>query len=270
MATTVQIIHVETSYGRLALRTVGAGDNPPLLCIHGNSSSSEIFKHVLESNISSTRPVLAIDLPGHGQSEHAKMSRGIYTMPGYAKACVEVLTKLDYKEAVVIGWSLGGHIATEMLPLFPGLKGLAIVGALLVPIWDAPLQDDRTKWNMRQDLTEEDLTNFAKHGTGGPYEEWMAKAAISTDPRARLTLFENLGFGDCSDQQQLVANTEVPTAVIIGTDEPHLDNSKIKGLKYGNLWSGQPIEIEGGEHCPVWEKPELVLPILEKFLSEVA
>ena len=270
MADQRQLIHVETSYGRLALRSMGSGSLPPLLLIHGNSSSSAIFHPIAQSNIPSTRRVLALDLPGHGESANATDPERTYTMPGYAKAAVEVLQQLQIAEAVVLGWSLGGHIAVEMLPLFPGMKGLMIVGALLVPIWDAPLDDDRTRWNMREDLTREDLTMFAKGGTGGPYEEWMADAAVRTDPKARRVLFQNLGYGDCSDQQKLVADTALPTAVVVGTEEPHLDNGAIKSLRYGGLWGGQVVEIEGGEHCPLWEKPAEFVPVLERFLGDVA
>lgn len=270
MADLGQLIYVETSYGRLALRSLGSGDLPPLLLIHGNSSSSRIFKPVLESKIPSTRRVLALDLPGHGDSSNATDPERTYTMPSYAKAAVEVLEHLKINEVVVVGWSLGGHIAVEMLPLFKGMKGLMMVGSLLVALRDAPLDDARTKWNMREDLSKEDLTMFAKMGTGGPFEEWMAEAAIRTDPKARRVLFTNLGFGDCSDQQKLAETTTVPTAVVIGTAEPHLDNSAIKGLKYGNLWSGKCVELEGCEHCPLWEKPAEFLPVLEKFLGDVA
>ena len=224
----------------------------------------------MESAIPSTRRVLALDLPGHGDSSNAKDPDHTYTMPGYAKAAVEVLQHLQISEVVVLGWSLGGHIGVEMLPLFKGIKGLMMVGSLLVALRDAPLDDARTKWNMRQDLTREDLTMFAKGGTGGPYEEWMADAAVRTDPKARRVLFQNLGFGDCSDQQKLVEETKVPTAVVIGTAEPHLDNGAIKSLKYGGLWGGKCVEIEGGEHCPLWEKPAEFIPILEKFLGDVA
>lgn len=266
-------IFIDTSYGRLAVRSAGSGTLPPILCIHGNSSSSAIFRPVLlDSSITSTRRVLAIDLPGHGASSNAKNPEKTYTMPAYAKAAVEVLRHLNIHSVVILGWSLGAHIGVEMLPLASQnqleIKGIVLVGALLVGLYDAPLDDARTRWNMREDLSKEDLTMFAKSGTGGPFEEWMAEAAIRTDPKARRVLFTNLGFGDCSDQQKIVAETKVPTAVVVGTAEKHLDNNMIKGLKYGNLWGGKAVEIEGGEHCPLWEKPEEFLPVLQKFLRD--
>jgi pimeloyl-ACP methyl ester carboxylesterase len=265
-------IFVDTSYGRLALRSTGPDNGPVLLCIHGNSSTTDIFRPVLlNKNITSQRRVLAIDLPGHGLSEDAKDPATTYTMPAYAKACIEVLQKLGVSEVVVLGWSLGGHIGMEMTAVSSPvtIKGVMMIGSLLVPIWDAPIDDARTRWNMRQDLSKEELTGFAMGGTGGPFEQWMADAAIRTDPKARLVLFQNLGFGDCSNQQQLAAETKVPTAVVIGTDEPHLDNNMIKGLKYGNLWSGKCIEIQGGQHCPMWEKPAEFTPALESFIADV-
>ncbi|KAI1324430.1 AHL acylase [Xylariaceae sp. FL0255] len=265
---------VETSYGRLAIRSAGPSNSalPPILAIHGNSSTGEIFRPIFESSsIISTRRVIALDLPGHGESEDAKDPNTAYTMPGYAKAAVEVLTKLGISEAVILGWSLGGHIGVEMLPLLGGsARGLVMVGSLLVGLYPQALDDERTRWNLRQDHSAEELAGFARMGTGGPFEEWMAAAAIRTDKRARRVLFENLGFGDCSDQQRLAAETKVPTMVVVGSDEPHLDNNLIKGLPYGNLWSGQVVDIPGGQHCPLWEKPELFVPILEKFLDEVA
>jgi len=270
MADSRQLIYVDTSYGRLSVRSMGSGDLTPLLLIHGNSSSSLIFRPITESKIPSARRVLALDLPGHGESSNAKDPEHTYTMPGYAKAAVEVLQQLKINEVVVLGWSLGGHIGVEMLPLFKGMKGLMIIGALLVALRDSPLNDERTKWNMREDLSKEDLTMFAKGGTGGPYEDWMAEAAIRTDPKARRVLFTNLGFGDCSDQQKLVETTSVPTAVVIGSAEPHLDNSQIKSLKYGSLWGDKCVELEGCEHCPLWEKPAEFLPVLEKFLEDIA
>ncbi|KAK4990353.1 hypothetical protein LTR66_006825 [Elasticomyces elasticus] len=264
-----QIIHVDTSYGKLALRSAGSGSQVPLLLIHGNSSGSEIFRPIFAREQPSSRRVLALDLPGYGESANATNPETTYTMPAYAKAAVEVLQKLDIKEVVVVGWSLGGHIAVEMLPLFPGIKGIMIIGALLCPIFETPLNDERTRWNMNPNLSEEDLTMFAKGGTGA-YEEWMAKAAIRTDPKARQVLFTNLGTGDCSDQQKLVAETKVPTAVVVGTAEPHLFNDAIKALPYGALWSGKVIEIKDGQHCPLWEYPQEVLPVLAKFLDDVA
>ncbi len=96
--------------------------------IHGNSSAGAIFAPQLEGEIGRNWRVIAPDLPGHGQSGDALDPDRSYSMEGYADAMTEVLTKLGISEAVVFGWSLGGHIGIEMISRFPGMRGLMITG----------------------------------------------------------------------------------------------------------------------------------------------
>lgn len=122
---------LSTTHGTLAVSEVGSGE-PSLLLIHGNSFCKKVWRHVLNSPLSKTHRIIAFDLPGHGESSNAPNPEQDYTQPGYARAAVELLTKLGAKEVVLFGWSLGGHIGIEMVPLAPeaGLKvkGLMIVG----------------------------------------------------------------------------------------------------------------------------------------------
>jgi pimeloyl-ACP methyl ester carboxylesterase len=48
--------------------------------------------------------------------------------PGLAAAAVELLEELGVTEAIVFGWSLGGHIGIEMVPRFSGMRGLMVTG----------------------------------------------------------------------------------------------------------------------------------------------
>ena len=122
---------VSTSHGTLAISEVGNSE-PVLLLIHGNSFCKKIWRHILNSPLSKSHRIIAFDLPGHGESSNATNPEQDYTQPGYARATVELLTKLGVKEAIVFGWSLGGHIGIEMIPLAPvarlKIRGLMIVG----------------------------------------------------------------------------------------------------------------------------------------------
>jgi pimeloyl-ACP methyl ester carboxylesterase len=101
----------------------------PVLQIHGNSSRRGVFLHQLQGPLAENHRLIVFDLPGHGQSSNALDPTRSYTLPGLADAAVELLEKLDVNEAVVFGWSLGGHIGIEMVPRFPGMRGLMITGA---------------------------------------------------------------------------------------------------------------------------------------------
>ncbi len=85
----------------------GAGH--PVLYIHGNSSSSKTFEKQLQA---SHHRCIALDLPGHGDSDRFA-THTEYGIPAYAKIVAELAQALDIEEAVIVGWSLGGHVALE-------------------------------------------------------------------------------------------------------------------------------------------------------------
>src|SRR5215831_11469918 len=119
---------IVTSHGALAVEERGEGKTPVLL-IHGNSSCRDVFHYQLEAPFAASYRMIAFDLPGHGQSSDAPDPQRSYTRPGLADAAIELLDKLGVAEAIVFGWSLGGHIGIEMIPRFPGMRGLMITGA---------------------------------------------------------------------------------------------------------------------------------------------
>ncbi len=104
---------IETQHGTMAVEEAGAGTQPVVL-IHGNSSCRAIFRHQTEGRIAVPYRRSSFSRPGHGQSSDAPDPARSYTMPGYADAAVETLRALDVDDAVVFGWSLGGHIGIEM------------------------------------------------------------------------------------------------------------------------------------------------------------
>jgi pimeloyl-ACP methyl ester carboxylesterase len=118
---------VVTSHGSLAVEESGQGSMPVLL-IHGNSTCRGVFRHQLQGRLSESHSLIAFDLPGHGQSSNAPDPMRSYTLSGLTDAAVELLEKLNVTEAIVFGWSLGGHIGIEMIPRFPGMRGLMITG----------------------------------------------------------------------------------------------------------------------------------------------
>ena len=118
---------LSTSHGLIWIEQSGRGQAPVLL-IHGNSSCLEVFRYQLDSPLARRNRLIAFDLPGHGRSSNGIDPARTYTLPGFADVCREILSLLAIEEAVVFGWSLGGHVALEMMQEFSGAKGLVLVG----------------------------------------------------------------------------------------------------------------------------------------------
>ncbi len=82
-------------------------DEPPLVLIHGLSSSMGFWEHQLPT-LANDRRVLALDLPGYGMSGRPDAP---FTPPWYADLILAWLDTLDVKNAVWVGHSMGGQIA---------------------------------------------------------------------------------------------------------------------------------------------------------------
>lgn len=262
---------LDTAFGSIAVEEAGGG--LPVLMIHGNSSCRGVFRHQMGGRLADTHRMIAFDLPGHGASGDAPDPARSYTMPGYAEAAVEVLRRLGVAEAAVLGWSLGGHIGLEMIPRFPGLRGLMITGTPPVSA-DAAAAGFRPSPHMnlagQEVFSDADVDAYAASTCGAPLEPFLRAAVARTDGRARRTMFEAFVAGHGIDQREIVGTSPVLLAVVNGGDEPFVDLDYVDGVRYANLWEGRCHRLPGLGHAPFWEAPELFDPVLERFLRDVA
>ena len=95
------IYHLSTSHGLIVAEEAGRGDLPVLL-IHGNSLSREVFRKQLGGALSRKYRLVAFDLPGHGDSSDALRRCHTYTLPGLADAATRVAGFLDHVEATLL------------------------------------------------------------------------------------------------------------------------------------------------------------------------
>jgi pimeloyl-ACP methyl ester carboxylesterase len=261
---------ITTAHGTLAVEEAGAGTFPVVL-IHGNSCCRAIFRHQMR-HLADDYRLITFDLPGHGESSNAPDPKRSYTMSGYADAAVGLLDQIGVTEAAVFGWSLGGHIGIEMIPRFPGLRGLMISGTPpvgLADVADGFTPSPHLHLAGQDQLTDEEIDHLVEISTGGPYERFMRDAVARTDGRARKLMFEAFGGGKGIDQRRTVGTSAVPLAVVNGADDPLVDLDYVDGVTYANLWEGTCVRLPGLQHAPAWEAPDVFNPILEQFLRDV-
>ncbi len=82
----------------------------PVLFLHGLGGSIESWINNIEKMSQSFR-VIAVDMPGFGQSDKPKMS---YTIKFYREFVVQFLHSLKISKISIVGSSLGGHVAAEV------------------------------------------------------------------------------------------------------------------------------------------------------------
>ncbi|WP_083982243.1 alpha/beta fold hydrolase [Actinomadura hibisca] len=97
--------------GRVHVRQDGPADGPVLVLIHGLAGSTRWWDSLVPLLAKSHR-VIRVDLLGHGRS--AKPGGGGYTIPEQGRRVGAVLDRLGVKQAVVVGHSTGGSVATAL------------------------------------------------------------------------------------------------------------------------------------------------------------
>jgi pimeloyl-ACP methyl ester carboxylesterase len=263
--------NVATSHGAITVEDVGQGILP-LVMIHGNSFCRDVFRHQLTGRLVETHRLIAFDLPGHGQSSDAPDPARTYTRPGLADAVVELLEKLGVKEAVVVGWSLGGHIGIEMIPRLPGMRGLMVIGTPPVArngMADGFHRSPHMQSGGQQYLSATEIEAFVQAIFGKSAEPFLQEAVARADGRFRKTLFEAARAGLGVDQRQVVETSLVPLAVVNGSDDRFVKLDYLDTLAYANLWEGHCHRLAGLGHAPFWEGPGDFDPILERFFRDV-
>ena len=102
------------------------GTGKPIVLIHGWCMSSAIWGAQLDG-LSRSQRVIAIDLPGHGQSEVPAEG---FSLTGCAADLSGMFEALDLRDVLLVGWSLGSLIALASCELLKErLSGMVLVAA---------------------------------------------------------------------------------------------------------------------------------------------
>lgn len=252
------------------------GTGPAALLIHGNSLSAQSFQHQLRGPLGKAFRLVAIDLPGHGNSAPATDPAATYNLPGYASIVAAVAANLGLQDAVLVGWSLGGHIALEASQLLPASRGLLIFGTppLGIPpaMADAFLPSPAMGVAFNEVMTEADVQAFVNglfpDGTDIP--EFFYNDVRNTDGRARAQLAISVGTVNYTDELQIVNNLTRPLAIVHGGQEEFVNLNYIQDLTIPTLWRGAVQVIDRAGHATQWEIKSKFNSLLASFLIETA
>jgi pimeloyl-ACP methyl ester carboxylesterase len=116
--------YVEAGVLRLHYLDYGTAGLTPMLCVHGGAAHAHWFDFVAPG-FSAQYHVRALDLRGHGDSEWANPPAYFYER--YASDLAEVVEKLDLRDFVLVGHSMGGMVALVYAVTFPGRVARLIV-----------------------------------------------------------------------------------------------------------------------------------------------
>jgi pimeloyl-ACP methyl ester carboxylesterase len=120
---------IEAAGLRLHYLDYGTAGRPPMLCVHGGAAHGHWFDFVAPG-FTADYHVRALDQRGHGDS--AKGPQTEYTYDRYAADLAEVVEKLDLRDFVLVGHSMGGMVSVTYAGTYPGrVAKLIVIDSLL-------------------------------------------------------------------------------------------------------------------------------------------
>ena len=109
-----------------------------LVLVHGWTQNVDSWRDQVPDFVKRNR-VIAIDLPGHGQSDKPQTT---YSMDYFARAVDAVLHDAKVKRAVVVGHSMGTPVARQFYRKYPEKTlGIVVVDGALRPFGDKAMMD---------------------------------------------------------------------------------------------------------------------------------
>jgi lipase len=172
---------VRLAYGRWPA-AAAAARRAPVIALHGISSSLMSFVGVAEA-LGGARPLHAIDLRGHGDSD----AGGPYTIEQHARDVAAAARALDLPACTIVGHSFGAYVAVELAARAPELvAALLLVDGGYPPL--PPGVNGRTfaDWAMAPSLTRIRQT----HASDAAFlDSWRAMPALVGTRRDWLDRF---------------------------------------------------------------------------------
>lgn len=264
---------VSTSQGKICFSDIGNGF--PIFMMHGQGACKEVFHKQFESPLAGIHRLIAIDLPGCGDSDPAHDPEFAYTLPGMATIVHEVLNALAIDRAAFFGWSIGGHIALEMLGTEPDrfaglmLSGTPPIHANALSVLRAFHARLEVAGALKPIISRDIAERFAKLCYRDEATPERAEAFLNMDGQMRALMTKSITRGSHTDQRIIAETSPVPLAIVNGADDPLVRVSYINSIRYGNLWENQCHTIAHGGHIPFLLKPNTFNALLHRFAMDV-
>jgi len=126
MTTRLQPVHKTLTVNRLRIHYLewGVANAPPVVCVHGYTSSGDAF-NALARHFQRRARIIAPDVRGHGDSDWSP--EGAYGYLDQMSDIAELVNRLELEKFALIGTSMGGVIAMAYAGAHPGrLRSLVI------------------------------------------------------------------------------------------------------------------------------------------------
>lgn len=243
------------------------GKGRVVVLLHGFLGSAQIWEDTIRV-LSRSYRVIAIDLPGHGQTPCFGY---VHSMELMASAVKAVLDHLRLKRYVLVGHSMGGYVALAFAELYPEfLRGLCLYHSTAYPDSDEKKRDrlravELVKKNRRV-YTRTTITHlFAAKNLKYLRKEISFAMGIAAKTSQRGIVAALLGMRDRPSREMVLGWVRFPVMMVIGEHDNILPPQSL--LEQSELISDKTVLwLEHDGHFGFLESPLASNGALRKFL----
>ncbi|MCL4232735.1 MAG: alpha/beta fold hydrolase [Dehalococcoidia bacterium] len=237
---------------------VDEGQGPPIVLVHGFAGSIESnwrAPGIIGALVRSGRRVVALDCRGHGQSGKPH-DPDAYSGTKMPDDVVALMDHLGIAKADLMGYSMGGGIATSLMLSHPSRFGAVVIGGAgyfsggggerpgrFNPIAEALEAPDASTLT---DPMARGLRAFAERGGN----DLLALAAIQRSSRAGAG---SAGLGTVSN----------PVLVLVGSGDPVLPSAQ----QLAGVIPGAKLMVIPGDHLAAVRGPAYAASVVEFLAS---
>lgn len=264
----------------LAAQCWGDEQLPPLLALHGWLDNAGSFAR-LAPRLAASYHVIALDLPGHGHSDHLAEGAS-YHWPEYVRAAIAAADALGLDRFTLLGHSLGAGIASmvaaarperiERLLLIEGLGLLGDDGTQTLQRFRSALAAEPAGKRLRTFASTEQAISARTLATGLPADQ--ARPIIERAVRAvdggwqwrsdpRINRLTPMRLAE-SQIHALLAGIEAPTRLLLA--EPatsYLPSGPmqrraecVRAIRVTHLAGGHHLQLEHPQSVADWVSDE--------------
>lgn len=232
-----------------------------VVLIHGNSSSAAVFEDYI-SNSKTEYAKLAIDLLGHGKNEvnFDTENHEDFSFAAQKKFLLQELSKVEGK-ILLVGNSLGGHLAIEVAPHLAKISGLVIMGT---PPVKKPINFEEA-FNPVPELN----TYLTEHPSDEELKKTSEVALVNTafrdliitdfknaNPLVRKATRIDLTQNQLDNQLGIFTKLRIPKYILAGDRDPSVNFKYLEMVCQMSCDSCSLISLQSCGHFPSIDVPE--------------
>ncbi|MFC6904121.1 alpha/beta hydrolase [Halalkalicoccus tibetensis] len=235
------------------------GDGAPTLCVHGSGGSRGVWK--AQARMADERPVVALDLSGHGDSDDIDADAGFSTLSAYADDVLAVAEETGSR--VLVGNSLGGAVALHIAlyrEFEPEALVLAGTGARLAVL------EDLLAWLAEEFERAVEFLHEPEHLFYDADDELVALSRESMESCGRAVVERDFKSCHAFDVRGELDRIDAPALAVYG-EYDRLTPPQYHEYLAEEIPDCELATIDDAAHLAMLERPEAFNDAVSRFLD---